>query len=174
MQVCRRKEISSLTLSSFALYAEPPTVTVEASYSKRKRRDTQVLNLDVAERLRVWPKTRNPAPTAYLFPISRCTSGWDHKTSKMMRHDLEVAQKAWIAEATSDSDREQREQCDFLSYRDETGLFADFHANRHTTAFKECPAFPVQSCRVLSRSAKLLRHPSQMLDANFIESRTPR
>ncbi|NUQ53071.1 MAG: hypothetical protein HUU19_10295, partial [Phycisphaerales bacterium] len=45
-------EIQSLTTRSFDLDADPPTVTVEASYSKRRRRDVQPLRPDIAEALR--------------------------------------------------------------------------------------------------------------------------
>jgi integrase len=37
----RKAEISSLTMRSIQLEAEPPTVTVAAAYSKRKRQDMQ-------------------------------------------------------------------------------------------------------------------------------------
>ncbi len=40
----RKTEISSLTKRSIRLDADPPTVTVAAAYSKRKRQDTQVLH----------------------------------------------------------------------------------------------------------------------------------
>jgi integrase len=50
----RKGEIGSLTLASFDLDSEPPTVTVAAMYSKRKRTDTQVLHPLVVERLRDW------------------------------------------------------------------------------------------------------------------------
>jgi integrase/recombinase XerD len=43
----RKGEIGSLTRGSFDLTSDPPTVTVQAIYSKRKRTDTQVLHPDV-------------------------------------------------------------------------------------------------------------------------------
>ena len=45
----RKGEIGSLTASSFEL-GDEPTVTVEAAYSKRRRRDTQVLHPGLATR----------------------------------------------------------------------------------------------------------------------------
>ena len=48
-----------------------------------------------------------------------------------MRLDLELARAAWIEESKSDEERKQRETSDFLEYRDEKGMYADFHANRH-------------------------------------------
>ena len=50
----------------------------------------------------------------------------------MMQVDLAAARQAWLAEAPSPEEREAREQSDTLTYQNEDGLFADFHANRHT------------------------------------------
>ena len=128
----RRGEISSLTQASLELDQDPPHVTVAATYSKRRRKDAQVLHPEVVERLRAWLAVRVPTHETLLFPLTKPTSGFDRKTSKMMQRDLGVARKAWIAEADSDKERELREQSDFLQYRNDAGLFADFHANRHT------------------------------------------
>ena len=49
----RRKELASLTRSSFRLGSNPPTVTVTAAYSKRRRQDVIPLHPEVAERLKV-------------------------------------------------------------------------------------------------------------------------
>ena len=49
----------------------------------------------------------------------------------MMRKDLERATKKWLKEAATEEERRDREQSDFLSYRNGEGLFADFHSNRH-------------------------------------------
>ena len=49
-----------------------------------------------------------------------------------MRLDLERARAVWIKEAKTDEERVQRERSGFLQYCDENGLYADFHANRHT------------------------------------------
>jgi integrase len=54
------------------------------------------------------------------------------RTSKMMLTDLKAARKKWIEEAKTPEEKEARKQSDFLSYCDENGLYADFHANRHT------------------------------------------
>ena len=48
----RKGEIGSLTVESFSLDADPPTATVAAAYSKRRREDTQVLHPEVARILR--------------------------------------------------------------------------------------------------------------------------
>ncbi len=50
----RRRELASLTFRSFVLDTYPPTVTVQAAHSKRRRTDTQVLHPVVVERLTTW------------------------------------------------------------------------------------------------------------------------
>ena len=50
----------------------------------------------------------------------------------MMRADLKAAREKWIAAAETPEERALREQSDFLKYRNDAGLFADFHSNRHT------------------------------------------
>ncbi len=50
----------------------------------------------------------------------------------MMRLDLKAAREKWIVEAKTDKEKAQREQTDFLKYKNDTGLYADFHSNRHT------------------------------------------
>jgi integrase/recombinase XerD len=50
----------------------------------------------------------------------------------MLQRDLAAARAAWIREARTDGEREQREASDFLRYEDAAGQVADFHALRHT------------------------------------------
>ena len=50
----------------------------------------------------------------------------------MMRLDLDRARKAWIEESADPRTRANREHSDFLKYQNEAGMYADFHANRHT------------------------------------------
>jgi len=129
----RKGEIGSLTVRSFDLEGEQPTVTISAVYSKRKQQDTQVLHETVVERLSRWLAEKNPAPEQLLFPVSRkVPGGKERKTAKMMRGDLAVARAAWIKEADSRAERLSREASDFLMYESHDGRFADFHANRHT------------------------------------------
>jgi integrase len=130
----RKAEISSLTKRSLQLDADPPTVTVAAAYSKRKRQDTQVLHPEVAKRLRAWLASKpGLAADELLFPVSAKIPGApERRTSKMMKADLAAAREKWIKKAETDDERERREESDFLCYQDENGLFADFHSNRHT------------------------------------------
>jgi integrase len=130
----RKAEISSLTKRSIQLDADPPTVTVAAAYSKRKRQDTQVLHPEVVKRLRDWFAGKAAlAADELLFPVSAKIPGApERRTSKMMKADLAAARKKWFKEAETDEERKRREESDFLCYQDENGLFADFHSNRHT------------------------------------------
>lgn len=128
----RKGEIGSLTLSSLDLEADPPTVTVQAAYSKRRRTDTQVLHRDVVASLKAWLATKSDVgPKTLLFPVSgRVPGGIERKTAKMMRRDLQAARKKWIEDAKDDeTEKAKREQSDFLRYKDSHGRFADFHAN---------------------------------------------
>jgi len=153
----RRGEIGSLTLRNFRLNADPPTVTVEAAYSKHRREDVQVLHLDLVERFKEWLEHRRPmSDREILFPINEATCGIDRRTSKMMRADLSAARRAWIAEPRvaaddlppgSQSERsalveevKRREASDFLLYKDSDGKYADFHALRHTFITNLCKA----------------------------------
>jgi len=128
----RRKELASLTLKSFNLTSEPTTVDVEASYSKRRKNDSVPLHPAVAEQLKDWLALKGKIGRDEPLFNLRSKCGALRRTSKMMRLDLERARLAWIEEAQTDEEKEQREKSDFLQYRDEKGLYADFHANRHT------------------------------------------
>ena len=107
----RRGELAALTLRSFDLDSAPPTVRLPARHSKRRKAEVIPLHPTVVERLRAWLETRDRlGPEEPLFEL-RTPKGYFRKTSKMMKLDLERAG---------------------IPYRDEEGLFADFHANRHT------------------------------------------
>ena len=78
----RKGELASLTPESFALDATPPTVTVEAAYSKRRRRDVQPLPPQLVEPLRAWLAGKERGRPVFKVP---------DKTSVMLRRDLEAA-----------------------------------------------------------------------------------
>jgi integrase len=88
------------------LEASPPTVTVKAGYSKRRRLDILPLPTHILEQARGWLSSK--AKGAKLWPgdwaANKCGG-------KMLQIDL--------AEAG-------------IPYVDDNGLFADFHALRHT------------------------------------------
>jgi len=130
----RRSELGSLKLKNFVgLDTESPFITLQATYSKRRRNDHQVLHPDIAERFKKWLEIRKPvSDVEILFPISKESCGTDRKTSDMISFDLAAARRAWLAETTDDAEREARQESDFLKYEDSQGKFADFHALRHT------------------------------------------
>jgi site-specific recombinase XerD len=67
----RKGEIGSLTRRSFDLDATPPTATVAACYSKRRREDTQILHPELVGLFKGWLVTKaHLPPEAILFPIS--------------------------------------------------------------------------------------------------------
>ncbi|HUU21910.1 MAG TPA: tyrosine-type recombinase/integrase, partial [Phycisphaerae bacterium] len=84
------------------------------------------------------------------------------RTAKMMMLDLAAARARWIAEAATDQGRTEREASDFSTYQDADGLFADFHANRHTFVSN------LERAGVsLTTAQKLARHSDPRLTANI-------
>ncbi len=100
----RRNELASLTRRSFALDTVPPTITVEATYSKHRRKDVLPLHPELVSMLRVWLKSLEPGEK--LFPMLARRKTW-----RMVKKDLERVG---------------------IAYENEDGI-ADFHAaGRHT------------------------------------------
>jgi len=159
----RRRAISSLTLRSFSFDGDPPSVLVAACYSKRRRADTMPLHLAVVELLRAWLATKSGiGPDDKLFNL-RTPGGFWRKTAKMMQTDLQAARKKWLNEDNlTDAERAAREQSDFLTYQNDDGLFADFHANRHTFVSNLGKANVS-----LTMAQKLARHHDPKLTANI-------
>lgn len=100
----RRGEIGSLRKSSFQLDADSPTVTLEAAYSKHRRKDVLPLHRDFVKEVRKW--LVGVEPKELLFPgLGR------RKTFKFIQVDLKAAG---------------------IPYQDSNGKYADFHSLRHT------------------------------------------
>ena len=127
----RRAELSSLTLRSLDLDAEYPSVIVEAAYSKNGRDDKLPLHPMVVEELRDWLGQQKRTPSQPLFHL-KSAGGELRDTANMMRRDLAAARQSWIAETNDPDEVQRRNESDFLRYKNSAGLFADFHANRHT------------------------------------------
>jgi integrase len=103
----RADELASLSPASFALDAEPPTVTCRAGYTKNGKTATQPIPAEIAEALRGYldgRPTRSP-----VWPGS-----WHERAADMLRIDLDAAGIPYAVEGP-----------DGL-------LFADFHALRHS------------------------------------------
>ncbi len=98
----RAAELRSLRVGSFDLSGSPPTVTVEAGYSKHRRQDVQPLRADTAAELRGILSCKLPDTPVFGVP---------EKTAKMLRADLEASG---------------------IPYRDDRGQVLDFHSFRHT------------------------------------------
>mgnify|MGYP002781285361 FL=1 len=125
----RRSEMASLTPRSFRLDATPPTVTVQAKYSKHRRKDTLPLHPRLVEQLRCWLAPL--ADSASLFPRLG-----QRKTWKMIQFDLKNAG---------------------IPYVDENGLYADFHGagrHSHVTELFRAGAMPTE-VRELARHSDL-------------------
>ena len=100
----RAGELRSLTRSSFDLDGNPPTVTVAAAYSKRRREDTLPLRPELAKELQQF--------LAHVAPVTLVFKMPDRKqTPEMFRADIEAAG---------------------IAYRDDAGRVSDFHSLRHT------------------------------------------
>jgi integrase len=98
----RAKELANLEPASFDLASDPPTVRVEAAYSKHRRQDIQQLRPDVAEMMRQYLAGK-PA-RAKIWPGS-----WQRAAAEMLRIDLAAAG---------------------ICYQDDSGRYFDFHAMR--------------------------------------------
>ena len=120
----RAGELRSLTPASFDLDSNPPTVTVAAAHSKRRREDRQPIRQDLADLLRPWLADRPDG--------QRLFARLPGDTARMLRSDLAAARSEWIDEAPTQTEREGRAKSDFLAYRNAAGEVADFHATRHT------------------------------------------
>jgi site-specific recombinase XerC len=80
----RRNEIASLTPRSFDLQSNPPTVTVQAAFSKHRRMDVLPLHPEFVAMLRAW--LHGLDPDAVLYPeLGR------RRTWLMVKKDLEHA-----------------------------------------------------------------------------------
>ena len=98
----RRDELGSLNPGSFELESKTPSVTVEAAYSKHRRRDVQPIRPDLAPTLKAWLKGK--VAGARLFTIPR-------RSAEMIRRDLAAAG---------------------VPYSDAQGRVADFHSLRES------------------------------------------
>ena len=119
----RSKELRSLTPESFDLDSDPPTVTVQAACSKRRRLDVQPIRQDLADILRPWLADCEPGEHPF--------ANMPEQTARMLRDDLDEARRRWLSEAETDAQRAERKRSDFLQHKDAAGRAADFHGLRH-------------------------------------------
>ena len=147
----RASEIASLSQASFLLHGDEPTVTVEAGYSKRRRREELPLHPDLAVRLCPLMSGIDEKPSIRLAGrsvkagrrSSRLASvaserlwpgDWRNHAAEIAKRDLAAARMAWVEDAGEDHiERERRlDEPSFLRDVDDGGAKFDFHALRHT------------------------------------------
>jgi site-specific recombinase XerD len=78
----RKKELASLTLGSFDLLATPPTLTVDATVSKHRRKDVLPLHPELVTMIPKWVNGLQSGQK--LFPLLA-----RRKAARMVRKDLE-------------------------------------------------------------------------------------
>ncbi len=108
------------------LTSTPPTATVKAAYSKRRRENSVPLRDDTSEALKPFVESRPSNKSVFNM------SGTDSVVKYLLGPDLERARDAWIADVGTDEARRGRAEADFLRYEDCEGRFADFHSPRHS------------------------------------------
>jgi integrase len=123
----RRSEIASIRTESFDFDGHPPTLAVEAGYSKRRKRDVIPLRADFAAVLKKWVQKKSDRdPDQRLLDVGKA------RTSEMVREDLARARQEWIEEMKTASARKARAASSFLRHVNERGHVVDFHALRKT------------------------------------------
>lgn len=123
----RAGELAVLLPSDFRLDGEEPAVVLPGKYTKNGDPTAQPLDPAQVPAIRDWLATRPPRK-----PVWPGTWHSGKAAARMLRLDLEHARAAWVAAAEDASEREQREQSDFLAYRDHRGRFFDVHSLRVT------------------------------------------
>ncbi len=123
----RPKQIRGLTVASFQLDANPPTVTAAAKSVKRRERHTQPLSASMTADLKTAMANKLPAAVAFDLP-------GEGRMVKMFRADLATARDTWLDEAGDDAgERMKRLRSDFLAAVDHHQQHATFYSLRHTT-----------------------------------------
>ncbi len=121
----RAAELRSLMRGSFDFAGDEPSVTIAAAYAKNRRQDVLPLRPDFAALLEKHLAGKMPSTQAFAVP---------HRTDviRMFRADMADARREWIADEKTPANREEREKSTFLSDKDDSGRWVDFHALRHT------------------------------------------
>jgi len=102
----RANELRSLTASSFNLSGDEPTVTVNSTHTKNRRKAIVPLRAETATELRNYLSHKAPAAPMFKMPAT-------HQVIGMLRADLRAAGVVYRLD-------------------DEKGHVADFHSLRHT------------------------------------------
>jgi len=121
----RAGELRSLTAGSFTLTGDSPCVAIAAAYAKNRRTDSLPLKLETAAMLAKHIAGKMPTATAFAMPQR-------DRIIDMMKADLADARTKWLDAHQNAQERLEAAGDTFLSYRDDAGRVADFHALRHT------------------------------------------
>ena len=85
----RAAGLACLTVASFDLDGDLPTVTVNAGYSRRRRRDEQPLRADLVDLLR--PVLAHLASGPAGLETQLWSGGWAGRSAEMLRGHLAAA-----------------------------------------------------------------------------------
>jgi len=122
----RAASSAKLTRSSFDLETDEPAIVVKAGAKNKYKSERHVpLKAATVPLLRAHLLHKMPEAPAFTIPPRQ-------HAAKTVKADLDAARLARIAESPSPEIRDQRENSDFLKYKDSVGRFLDFHAFRHT------------------------------------------
>jgi hypothetical protein len=121
----RPGQIRALTVADFALDANPPTVTTQARFVKRRRVHVQQLRPSLAADLKKRFASKLPAAPAFKMPS-------EYHMAEMLRADLKTARDKWIEEAPEGEPRLSRGKSDFLADVNHAGERAVFYSMRHS------------------------------------------
>ena len=124
----RASELAMLTLASFDLESDSPTITVGAGYTKNKKLAVQPVSADVANGLRRYLAGRQPEGTIW-------SGGWADDAAEMLQMELEAVSIPYVVEGPDGP------------------LYADFHALRHSYV-----ALLDKSGATLKEAMQLARH----------------
>ncbi len=149
----RANELASLTPERFDLDGEPPTITVLAGSSKRRREDRQPIRPDLADALRPWLAGKPSGVPVFARRMD--------KTAAMLRADLRRAWYLWVTELPPGRERRERRRTLFLREADDDGRVADFHSLRafYVTAL-------VKGGATVKVAQTLARHSTPVLTMN--------
>jgi integrase len=139
----RRNELATLTPEAFDLDGDPPTVTIEAGYSKHRRRDVQPIRADLAGLLADWLEGKPAGVPVFDLPC---------KPMELIARDLGAARASWVKAPAAYSEQVARKRSDFLAFKDAAGRYADLHALRHLYVSTLANAnVPVKAVQELAR-----------------------
>ncbi len=120
-----------MTRRSFNLDADELSITVTAAYAKNGRERTVPLPARRAAGLREGLMHKLPTAPALRVPERAFAA-------RVMRAALDAARKLWLDDAKTPKERTDRDESNFLRYKDDAGRHLDWHSMRHTRGVWLC------------------------------------